>query len=346
MKSADKPFTLSTYVDDAYTIWGGDVQSFLAFVELLNSIWPNNLKFTHELSSKSRELNFLDILVKINGTAIAYELYQKPTHSGRYLHFQSHCAMKTKINIVKSEAARIIRNCSDICTAWKHLDQLRRNLMSSGYPLQMTTILILKVVNEYNAQASASSSAPKEKKHYDYILRVPYINEATTRKLRKIVENSGFDIRVVTTPGTSVKALISRGTADTHDCVCEMHQQDINCTQQYIVYEAICEHCGGRYIGASARPASERLNEHESSVRLLNSRTTLGDHIRHEHAPSISNSTTTSKGRRNYDNFFGHYNFKILRTCRDTLETFIYEGLDIAHLKPELNAMKYNGFIM
>ena len=148
------------------------------------------------------------------------------------------------------------------------------------------------------------------------------------------MENSGFNIRVVTTPGTSVKALLDRGTVDVHDCGCEIHQ--------YFVYEAICEHCGGRYLGASARPASERLKEHEASVRLQNSRTTLGEHILTEHPPS----TAPIKGKRDYDNFFGHYKFRILRKCRDTLESFIYEGLDIARLQPELNVMKCNGFIV
>ena len=93
--------------------------------------------------------------------------------------------------------------------------------------------------------------------------------------------------------------------------------------------------------------AIDRVKEHESSVRLLNERTTLGEHILHSHPPSPSklDKIKEQKGKRDFDNFFEHYQFTIKRKCRDTLETFIYEGLDIARTQPELNVMKSNGFI-
>ena len=97
--------------------------------------------------------------------------------------------------------------------------------------------------------------------------------------------------------------------------------------------------CPKKYSGGSARPATYRVNEHESSTRLLNDRSTLGQHAQ------THSSEAGVKGKRDYDKFFDKFNFKIVATCRDTLETFITEGLHILKDKPEINNMSTNGFV-
>ena len=340
-RTSDKPLSLSTYVDDAHTIWGGEKQSFLKFVAALNDVWPGQLHFTYEFSNEENKLSFLDILVHANSRGIVeHELYQKPTNSGKYLHYSSHCPMRTKSNIITSEARRILRNCSSIDLAWKHLEKLREDLINSEYPHDKTTLLIAKTVSQH-LNPSTTNCKQKDKGDFDFILRIPYIDEAKSRIMQKIADNSGFKIRVVTTPGNSVKSLIKE-KVDSRDCQCVMHQHNIDCKQRYIVYQATCQLCNEKYIGGSARPTSERLNEHEASVRLQNTRTTLGEHVIEKHSSTLPLKT---KGRRDYDNFFKFYDFKVRRKCRDTLETFIYEGLDIANIKPGLNNMTTNGFV-
>ncbi len=252
--------------------------------------------------------HFLDILIRVKSDgSVEHELYQKPTNSGQYLHYSSHCPMRTKTNIVTSETRRILRSCSTIQLAWKHLENLRKNLLTSGYPQNETSLLITKTVSQHN---NPSRKINRRKDAQDFILRVPYINEATSRIMKKIADNSGLNIRLVTTPGSSVESLIREKPK--HDaCQCTIHQNNINCKQQYIVYRATCQLCGEQYIGGSARPSSERIKEHEASVRLQNTRTTLGEHLLSKHATNLPD--TVRKGHRDYNNFFQLYDFKIQR---------------------------------
>ena len=83
----------------------------------------------------SIHITFLDIIIKLDHKGkLEYEFYQKPTASGRYLHFKSHNPIKTKINIVRTETHRRINNCKYIKDVYKHLDTLKSQLLKCQYP--------------------------------------------------------------------------------------------------------------------------------------------------------------------------------------------------------------------
>ena len=112
---------------------------------------------------------------------------------------------------------------------------------------------------------------------------------------------------------------------------------------RHFVYQANCNECGDQYIGASRRPILNRIQEHESSFRINNDRTTLGQHAaKHRHNDGTIYVPTT--GTRNFESFFKQYSFDVVKKCKDTLETFINEGMLITSTKPKLNNMLRNGF--
>ena len=95
------PLSLSNYMDDSLIIWTGSQQSFLKFKDLLGNIWPS-VKFEEEIEEGVNGITFLDMRIKRNSNnKITHTFYQKPTHSGTYLHYSSHCALYTKINIIR-----------------------------------------------------------------------------------------------------------------------------------------------------------------------------------------------------------------------------------------------------
>ena len=350
-QSAEKPISLALYVDDAHSIWN-DKSHFTNFVARLNTIWPS-MKFTVELPNEDNRLSFLDINVTISKERmIKFELFQKPTHSGLYLDYSSHCSAQTKWNIVRSESRRVVKSCSTMDLAWKHLEKIRTDFITSGYPAEKTSLVILQTTNQ-----ATEPSTPKNVRgtggEYDHILRVPYVTEETTRKLKRAITMSGLRIRLVTTAGEPVtnlvKAALKRPSQETDKpCSCPLHAQNIDCRKRHVVYKATCRECGEQYIGATARPIAQRLKEHESSVRLQNERSSLSDHLLQAHQPT-SNATNGSrvikKGARDYKSFFRLYDFSVQRTCRDTLETFLCEAIEIEKLKPKINTMHSNGFI-
>ena len=175
------------------------------------------------------------------------------------------------------------------------------------------------------------------------MLKIPYISDFYTRRVKKVVKNNNINARVVATPGQSVKSLLKSKTKV--DCSCDYCERNMDCTIANYAYQATCRSCQKTYIGGSARPITERQNEHEASVRLLNSRTTLGHHARSHSTEDDKTRAASLKGQRNVANLFEKYCIKIIGQYRDPLETFINEGLLIKELNPGLNNIKSNGFI-
>ncbi|MCP4489316.1 MAG: GIY-YIG nuclease family protein, partial [Gammaproteobacteria bacterium] len=141
----------------------------------------------------------------------------------------------------------------------------------------------------------------------------------------------------------SVKNLIKDKRTNT--CQCKFCDANLNCSTSHYVYEAKCTVCKDTYVGASRRPLEARISEHESSVRLNNNRTTLGQHgARQRHQYHEDPDYVPVSGKRDYDKFFEHFDFKVLEKCKDTLDTFLREGLTLKSKKPALNVMARNGF--
>ena len=71
-----KPWVWLRYTDDIFFFWTEDENKLESFLQRLSTFHPN-LKFTHEKSKTS--LNFLDVVVRINGDKFEIDLYIKPT---------------------------------------------------------------------------------------------------------------------------------------------------------------------------------------------------------------------------------------------------------------------------
>ena len=339
-----QPEFLVTYVDDAWLYWASSQEDFERYKEALNSVWPS-VNFTCEMPA-SGKLNFLDLTIEVRKTGeITHQHYQKPTASGRYLHHDAHCSLVTKTNIIRSETRRIIRNCKYKEESWPHLETLKQNLVEkSGYPTKIVTTHMLQAMEQMQkgcTESSISQKPPTPSESPNYVLKIPYINEGFTRKVSSTVKKAGINARIVTQAGRSVKSLIREKTKNT--CECELCKSGNDCSTSHFVYQADCNQCGDQYIGASRRPLKNRLQEHESSFRLNNSRTTLGQHAS-EHRMENNEEYRPKAGTRAFEKFLEYYDFNIVKKCKDTLETFINEGMLISINKPKLNNMLRNGF--
>eukprot|EP00116_Pleurobrachia_bachei_P002200 sb/3462462/ len=323
---ADHPISLVTYMDDSHTTWDTrDGHLPLLLLELFQT--GSNLKC--QLCSINGRISFLDVTIHVNRGKPEYELFQKDTHSGQYLHWDSHCPRGTKLNIVKSETKRIWDLCSQEEKAWKHLEKLRSNFVSSGYPHDQVSMMIADQV----AKLKTPGVSRPPTNEPEFVLKFPYTNEAALRKAKKAVRKSGIAIRLAPSAGNSLGSLIKRAQCrqtTTTQCNCALHQTglDVDCKATNVVYDIGCKTCGKHYVGATNRRLLERLNEHEASSRLHTLATTIGFHSR-EHGEGEGHT----KGRpyiRDYDEFVRKYNVKILSRNRDTLvSTCFYEGVSL-----------------
>ena len=158
------------------------------------------------------------------------------------------------------------------------------------------------------------------------------------------VSASGLPIRTVAISGNTISSMVKSNlikSTTSRDCDCELHNNNVPCNATHVVYGATCRLCGKEYIGGTARPLRKRLEEHESSVRLGNIASALGEHSVEEHR----DTGRGRKGRRDFGTFFKHYDIRVLARSRDALGTFLSESRQIAKYRPELNRMQDNGFI-
>jgi len=81
------------YVDDSFCII--KKTGVTAFYDTLNSI-DINISFSIEQECNGK-ISFLDTLVSCNNGAISVDVYRKPTHTDRYLDFNSHHDKKHKV---------------------------------------------------------------------------------------------------------------------------------------------------------------------------------------------------------------------------------------------------------
>ena len=348
-KSSIKPIGNGNYVDDAVVIWPNTRETLDQFKNDLSSVW-DSVDFELEVD-EGDGIPFLDMLLsKAADGRIKYSFYQKPTNSGKYLHFSSHCSTAIKTNIVRNEAKRVHRACSDKVDVWNHLEKIKSDFTKSGYPMQLIRENILAGLK----LAEGSQDTKRSRAETNHILKVPYVSEVHSRVLRTTLKKCGLeDVRLVTTPGTALRSVIKRKTPkECSDETCTLCSAGYPCKASHHVYQMSCNICessgtGATYIGASRRRPIHRLKEHESSTRLWNDRSSLGLHMIEKHPELEPTAAEKLKLRRKVDmaGFFKKFNPSIIHHGRDTFDVFLNEGLKIREENPSINTMSYNGFI-
>jgi hypothetical protein len=98
------PLFYYRYVDDILLAIKKDLVDNV--VEVFNSL-HDRLKFTLEVSDNN-SINFLDVSIIIDNNRITFDLYHKPTYSGRYLNFYSNHPPIHKKGVIYGLTDRIV----------------------------------------------------------------------------------------------------------------------------------------------------------------------------------------------------------------------------------------------
>ncbi|KFD50626.1 hypothetical protein M513_08433 [Trichuris suis] len=103
---ADKkilPRLFKRYVDDIFVIIESSRED--NFLNFFNRLFPNTISFTIE-KEVSGKLPFLDSLVIRMPERLKTNVYRKPTHSDRYIHFSSHHPRAVMKGVIRGMARR------------------------------------------------------------------------------------------------------------------------------------------------------------------------------------------------------------------------------------------------
>ena len=270
------------FLDDCHISIEEDKIEPSELLELLNSI-NRFIQFTMEVSK--HESPFLDILIK-KDERIWMDLYHKPTHTERYVPFNSNHPPHCKRNIPFTLARRICTIVENEEKKQEHLKKLKENLKSQKYPKEIIdngisnalripqpelrtpkTISgdekILPFVTTYNPNNPQIFKTIKESFSNLQNTHVPGFNDLKLIQSRRQAPNLK---RILTKAEFSrKKPMVSKCGKPRCECCNHILVSDhyvfknvnyrfeiktpMSCDSSDVEYVVICEGCGEEYIG-------------------------------------------------------------------------------------------------
>lgn len=142
-RSALKPVVFLRYIDDIFGVWQHGEEALMDFQKTANEIHKNILV---ELRYSDSELEFLDVLTKVENNEITSDLYEKETNSHSYLHASSSHPQHIKNSIAYGLSVRAKRICAQEKDFKKHQQEIIQHMTKCGHNRKQ----VIKQVNRVN----------------------------------------------------------------------------------------------------------------------------------------------------------------------------------------------------
>ncbi|UYV70896.1 hypothetical protein LAZ67_8001037 [Cordylochernes scorpioides] len=220
----------------------------------LNSYHPD-ISFTIELE-KERAIPFLDVLVIRSYCSFNTSVYYKKDCPPHYTHFNYHCPITHKINIVKPRTKRVYTHCSLPIFRKIENELIISHLTAASFPLS------------FIKRHSYIPVPRKPPDIYRSICTLPY--SYLSVDIARSLKSFGIRIFYNNSPNllTSLRHPITK-----------------SCTPPNVllssgaVYSVSCEHCSATYVGETGRTVATRVSEHQSNISNCDSRSLIYQHI-------------------------------------------------------------------
>jgi hypothetical protein len=155
------------YIDDIIGIWvpkdpTTDDDRWKLFQNDLNSFG----KLTWEISTRTREVNYLDLTISLNSNqTITTDLYEKPHNLYLYLPANSNHPKGNLKGLIYGSLYRIHRLVSDPKMRQQHIQNLFARLLARGYDKTELKKAIVDAYHRYGTQPPAFSTATDDTEH-------------------------------------------------------------------------------------------------------------------------------------------------------------------------------------
>ena len=137
-----KPIIFFRFIDDIFGLWQHGREELIRFQKWANGIHPN---IQVDLRMSSTELEFLDVRVQMENGYIKTDLFQKPTDSKNYLHYDSNHPRHTKKAVPFGLGVRMRRICTREEDYARHRRELKTRLLERSYPENLVEAELTKV---------------------------------------------------------------------------------------------------------------------------------------------------------------------------------------------------------
>ncbi len=243
------------FVDDVIAV----VQNTLgkSLLQSLNNQHPR-IKFTMEEEQEGC-LPFMDVrFARQSDGSLIREVYQKPTHTNRYVLFTSHHPKAVKAGIVQGLAGRAIRVCSNVEERDKELQRISEAMACNGYPKRFTEKAISKQIKRESMRMLETDDAEDKQRLLDTepkmdTVRIPFI-EGLSQEIRRIARTAG--VRCAFYMPNTMRDLYQAKDPLPRDAT------------THAVYSLMCKTCNEEYVGETQRALKVRGKEHRDAIRL------------------------------------------------------------------------------
>jgi hypothetical protein len=223
-----------------FVVWPHGPERLLDFLSHLNSLRPS-IQFS--MDNRVRPcIAFLDIMVIREETTLANKVYRKPTHTGRYVKFNSNYPSHVKWGLIQSLHSRASTICQERQNLVKEISSLRSDLQLNDYPQGFIDSVI---------DSKGSGRLNEEQKPLRSVY-IPYV-KGTSEKLKCV--GNRYNISTIfetkhTLRSSLMKTRLERDPQQMAQCIYSIH-----CV------------CGKSYIGDKGRPLAMRLHEHSHNLQ-------------------------------------------------------------------------------
>ena len=245
----DGPRLWLCFVDDTLTILKR--YTLQASLDHLTQQNPA-IQFTMEVE-KDGKLPFLDAELEQQGTHLSMTVYRKPTHSGRYLNFESHHPVTAKCRTVDALFSRPEAIITNEEQKQAEFSKIKQELLANDYPARFIDNPLTRIKQRKTGESVRSRDAEAEDQRRQRTVLVPFI-DGVTQPLQRILRP--LNVRVVGKPRNwkwSLKQKVKDQTSREND--------------PGVVYRLKCGDCEQAYIGETGRTACVRIKEHASYVK-------------------------------------------------------------------------------
>jgi hypothetical protein len=267
------------FVDDVLAILRK--QSYDRILKMINSIEPA-IQFTVEVEKDSM-LPFLDLkIMKNEDGSLKFNVYRKPTHSGKYLDFGSEHTLSQRLSVVSSLTYRALTHCTSSDDYKAELRHIKQELQENGFPSEMIRKEINKTVHRFKNPREELSQPEAEEQT---TIAIPYVN-ILSQRIARVMRTA--DIRCVMVPNESLRTAL-RPLKDPLST-----EEVANC-----IYRIGCTDCDATYVGETKRRFKSRVTEHKAAVRRANAKdSAIAAHAVEElHLPDWDNTKIVSQDR-------------------------------------------------
>ena len=236
-----------------------------ALLRHLNDQHPR-IKFTLDEEENGR-LPFMDVcFTRQQDGSLARDVYQKPTHTNRYVSFNSHHPTSVKAGIVQGLADRAMKVCSDEKRIKREFERISEAMADNGYPKRFTERAINKQMKKGLVRRVDEADQPKWE-----TARIPYI-DGLSQEVRRIARTAG--VRCAFYMPITLRSLYQAKDALPLEAT------------THAVYSVTCKTCNAEYIGETQRALRVRGNEHRDAVRLGHcSKSAVAEHVHNYEVP-------------------------------------------------------------